>query len=346
MTERARPTLLILPNARGEALSIRAKALAFNDPKSQQVLALAERIAASDATALIVGETGTGKELFARHIHQVSGRTGQFVALNCASLGDALVEAELFGHETGAFTGASNARAGWFEAADGGTLFLDEIGDMPLAQQAKLLRVLQEKQVVRIGSRRPIPVDVRLVAATNVDLGRAVQAGHFRSDLYYRVNVAPLRLPPLRERRDDIIPLARHFMEVYRRKLGGHRIVLSARAEQALYQYDWPGNIRELENVIHFSMIVCPHAVLQASDLSLPPSNPGKAADRLQVLKASIQNILESEYGAIDEVVHKSMITTAFEFAGGNQVRAASLLGISRNVMRTQLKRFGLLESR
>ena len=207
MSESNTARVLTLPNAEQAALTIRAKALIFHDPKSLTLLSHVERIAPSEANVLIIGETGTGKELIARHIHAQSGRKGPFVAVNCGAFSENLVEAELFGHEAGAFTGAQQARAGWFEAANGGTLFLDEVGDLPLAIQVKLLRVLQERQVVRLGSRKPVPVDVRLVAATNVDLEKAVQAGHFRLDLYYRLNVAPVFLPPLREREGDILPL-------------------------------------------------------------------------------------------------------------------------------------------
>ena len=200
--------VLTLPQSPSAPLSIRAKALVFHDPVSLQLLAQVERVACSDATALIIGETGTGKELVARHLHHCSGRQGPFVAVNCGAFSESLIDAELFGHESGAYTGATGARAGWFEAANGGTLFLDEIGDLPLALQVKLLRVLQERQVVRLGSRKAIPLDVRLVAATNIDLARAVEAQHFRADLYYRLSVATLVLPALRQRPGDILPPA------------------------------------------------------------------------------------------------------------------------------------------
>ncbi|MGZ3158767.1 MAG: sigma 54-interacting transcriptional regulator, partial [Burkholderiaceae bacterium] len=199
--------LLTFPDSAGMALSIRAKALLFHDPRSSELLEKVERIARSDATALLIGETGTGKELIARHIHSQSGRTGPFIAVNCGAFSESLIDAELFGHETGAFTGATQARSGWFEAANGGTLFLDEIGDLSQALQVKLLRVLQERQVVRLGSRKPIALDVRLVAATNVDLHKAILADRFRSDLYYRLSVATIELPPLCDRPGDILPL-------------------------------------------------------------------------------------------------------------------------------------------
>ncbi|MGZ8219865.1 sigma 54-interacting transcriptional regulator [Methylomagnum sp.] len=193
------PPVLTFQEPRALTLSIRASALVFEDPASQQLLDHIERIAPSDATALIIGETGTGKELVARHIHALSQRrAGTFGALNCAALSETLIESELFGHEKGSFTGALTTKAGWFEAAHNGTLFLDEIGDLPLSLQAKLLRVLQEREVVKVGARRATPVDVRVVAATNVNLEEAVEAGRFRADLYYRFNVVTVRLTPLR----------------------------------------------------------------------------------------------------------------------------------------------------
>ncbi len=219
---------------------------------------------------LVIGETGTGKELVARHIHNLSARrTGPFVAVNCGAFSESLVEAELFGHEKGAFTGALAAKAGWFEEANGGTLFLDEIGDLPMPIQVKLLRVLQEREVVRLGSRKSIPIDVRVLAATNVQLERAINAGHFREDLYYRLNVVSLELSPLRERPGDILPLTRHFIAEYSRRLGYGQSQLSPEAAQKLRAYSWPGNIRELENVIHHTLLICRDGLIRADDLHL-----------------------------------------------------------------------------
>ncbi|MFA6068718.1 MAG: sigma 54-interacting transcriptional regulator, partial [Janthinobacterium sp.] len=210
------------------------------------------------ATVLITGETGTGKELIARHVHGLSGRAEQtFVAINCGAFSETLVESELFGYEKGAFTGAQQGKPGWFETASGGTLFLDEIGDLPLAMQVKLLRVRQEREVVRLGARRAIPIDERLIAATNVDLAEAVRAGRFREDLYYRLQVIGLPLRPLRERPGDIMPLTRHFMAIYAQRLHLGEVELGPDAQQALLAYPWPGNIRELENVIHRALLVC-----------------------------------------------------------------------------------------
>jgi sigma-54-specific transcriptional regulator len=303
---------------------------------------------------LIIGETGTGKELAARYLHENSRRPGPFIAINCGAFSEHLVEAELFGHEAGAFTGAQQARAGWFEAANGGTLFLDEIGDMPLYLQVKLLRVLQEKQVVRLGSRKPIPVDVRLVAATNVELEAAVAARQFRRDLYYRLNVASVRLPPLRERKGDILPLARQFLEIYRRESGFEQVSLAHTAESALLAHEWPGNIRELENVIHYGLIMSGTGVLEADDLRLPRTvatgqesggEVGAASlDLFDIVGAGLLRLLKSDREAIHETVERLLLVTAFEHCDRNQVRTAKRLGLSRNIVRAQLKRHGLLE--
>jgi sigma-54 dependent transcriptional regulator len=315
------------------------------DARSESVQRQLQRLAPSEASVLIVGETGTGKEVAARYIHEHSGRQGPFIAVNCGAFSEHLVEAELFGHEAGAFTGAQQARAGWFEAAHGGTLFLDEIGDMPLYLQVKLLRVLQEKQVVRIGSRKPIPVDVRLIAATNVELEAAVEARQFRRDLYYRLNVASVRLPALRERRGDILPLARHFLQAYQRESGFERVGLAPDAESALLAHDWPGNIRELENVIHYGLIMSASGVLEADDLRLPRAQShGIAGDVFDAVGEGLRRLLQSDRQAIHQAVERLLLVTAFEHCDRNQVRTAKRLGLSRNIVRAQLKRHGLLE--
>lgn len=361
--------LLTFPDTAGMTLSIRAKALLFHDTRSVTLLHQVERIARSDATALIIGETGTGKELVARHIHNHSERRGPFIAVNCGAFSESLIDAELFGHETGAFTGASQARAGWFEAANGGTLFLDEIGDLSLALQVKLLRVLQERQVTRLGSRRSIPLDVRLVAATNVDLQKAIAADRFRADLYYRLSVATINLPPLCERPGDILPLAHHFINVYREKLNLGPVTLSPQTQAALLSYEWPGNIRELENVIHYALIVCRDRVIQVDDLklvgalhrnlnatqtlpqtqveqvtpvvnSVPAANADTYLARLERLINEM--IAEGEVELFDSV-EETLIRTAFAACRNNQVQTAKALGISRNILRTHLKRFGMI---
>jgi sigma-54-specific transcriptional regulator len=346
--------LLTFPDSAGMALSIRAKALLFHDPLSSRLLEQVERIARTEATVLVIGQTGTGKELIARHIHTQSGRTGAFIAVNCGAFSESLIDAELFGHEAGAFTGATQARAGWFEAANGGSLFLDEIGDLSLNLQVKLLRVLQERQVVRLGARKPIPLDVRLVAATNVDLRKAVAAGRFRADLYYRLNVAPLSLPPLHQRPGDILPLARHFIRVYGDKMGLGETALAADARAALLNYEWPGNIRELENAIHYALIVCTDGQIREADLNLAgvlhregdaqhaaqPAGPQGWQARLESL---VEEMIEADEPQLYERVEETVVRAAFEYCRQNQVQAARTLGISRNILRTQLKRFGMI---
>lgn len=348
MSDSHQARLLAFPEAQSKSSR---KALVACDAASEHVQRQLQRLAPSEASVLIIGETGTGKELAARYIHEHSRRQGPFIAINCGAFSEHLVEAELFGHEAGAFTGAQQARPGWFEAANGGTLFLDEIGDMPLYLQVKLLRVLQEKQVVRLGSRKPIPVDVRLIAATNVELAAAVEARQFRRDLYYRLNVASVRLPPLRERKDDILPLAQHFLEAYRRESGFERVSLSQPAQRALLAHDWPGNIRELENVIHYGLIMSGNGVLEVDELRLPQAvveSGGQASrdsgDAFDAVGEGLRRLLRSDREAIHQTVERLLLVTAFEHCDRNQVRTAKRLGLSRNIVRAQLKRHGLLE--
>jgi sigma-54-specific transcriptional regulator len=253
----SRTGVLTFDNPDDYTLSIRASALVLSDPKSRALHGRLRQIAPSDATVLIIGATGTGKELVAREVHRLSHRAKRpFLAINCGALSESLLESELFGHEKGAFTGAISQKPGWFEAADGGTLFLDEVGDLPLSAQVKLLRVLQEQEVTRVGGRKSIPVNIRLIAATNVPLADAVRAGRFREDLFYRLNVAPVSLPPLRDRPGDILPLSDYFLDKYSRRLELGEVTLSPQAETKLERYHWPGNIRELENVIHHALLI------------------------------------------------------------------------------------------
>ncbi|XXX79351.1 sigma 54-interacting transcriptional regulator [Sorangium sp. So ce134] len=355
--------LLTLPNPSSLALSLRAKALVFEDPRSQALLDRIRQIAPSDATLLVTGETGTGKELVARHIHALSHRRGRpFVAVNCGAWSESLVESELFGHEKGAFTGATTSKAGWFEAADGGTLFLDEIGDLSLPLQVKLLRVLQEREVVRLGSRQPIPIDVRLIAATNVNLEEAVIARKFREDLFYRLNVATLSLPPLRERPGDILPLARYFLELYAQRLGSAPAVLSAEATARLLEHPWPGNIRELENAMHHALLVCKGQEVTPDDLRLtalqpkagtspPPSDRAGAEAVSQVrptpqatsLEGALLALFEQNLPNLHEQIEETIIRTAYRYCDRNQLQTARLLGISRNIVRARLAQFGEL---
>ncbi len=344
--------LLTLPPSPALATSIRATAQVFEDPKSQALLAHVQQVAPSDASVLIIGETGTGKELVARHIHNLSSRRHQpFVAVNCGAFSESLVEAELFGHEKGAFTGALSAKAGWFEEANGGTLFLDEIGDLPMAIQVKLLRVLQEREVVRLGSRKSTPINVRVLAATNVQLERAINAGHFREDLFYRLNVVNLELSTLRERPGDIMPLTRHFIEVYSQRLGCGAIQISSDAEHKLRTYSWPGNIRELENVIHHTLLICRNGVIQSSDLRLSnlrlerqEESTAVVDDSTEALLArAFQKLFEEQAGALHEKVDDALLRAAYRFSHYNQVHTAQLLGLSRNVIRARLIKIGEL---
>ena len=343
--------LLTLPPSPALATSIRATAQVFEDPKSQALLAHVQQVAPSEASVLIIGETGTGKELVARHIHNLSARRNRpFVAVNCGAFSESLVEAELFGHEKGAFTGALSAKAGWFEEANGGTLFLDEIGDLPMPIQVKLLRVLQEREVVRLGSRKSIPIDVRVLAATNVQLEKAINAGHFREDLYYRLDVVSLELSPLRERPGDILPLTRHFIEVYSKRLGYGPISISAEAEHKLRSYSWPGNIRELENVIHHTLLICRNGLIQHDDLRLSNMRIERLDDTAPVdesaealLTRAFQTLFEEQAGALHEKVEDALLRAAYRFSHYNQVHTANLLGLSRNVTRTRLIKIGEL---
>jgi sigma-54-specific transcriptional regulator len=326
-------------------LSIRASALVFEDRASRQLLSKIERIAPSDATVLITGETGTGKELVARHIHALSSRSqNTFGAINCAALTETLIESELFGHEKGSFTGAISSKDGWFETAHKGTLFLDEVGDLPLGLQAKLLRVLQEREVVKVGSRRPTPVDVRVIVATNVNLEEAVEAGHFRADLYYRFNVVHFRLLPLRERPGDILPLVEHFLVIYSQRLGYSHPRLTSAAEQLLLDYSWPGNIRELENAVHRALLVCPTDRLRPEDFKLTPvKSVSMGSVSTQSLESAILNLCERNPEHLFDLIEETVVRTVFDFCENNQVQTAKLLGISRNVLRHRLSRCGLL---
>lgn len=372
------PVVLSLEGENAQLLSIKATAMVFSDPHSVYLLEFIERISPSEAPVLIGGETGTGKELVARHIHFLSGRKGPFLAVNCGAISEHLAESELFGHEAGSFTGATGMREGLFEAASGGTLFLDEICDLPLSLQVKLLRVLQEKEVLRIGSRKAIPIDVRLIAATNVELASAVAAGNFRRDLFYRINIAQIKLLPLRDRPGDILPLAEHFLKHYSQKMNLKQPTFSAPAIDLLLHYSWPGNIRELENVVHFALLVAGQHMIDPIHLKitggwdanslqaimrrkkskhksrqnhLPYQDldhqfDEKLADPLAVIKFQLGRLFaEFGNGPHFEKLESLIIHQAFLHAGSNQVHGATLLGISRNVMRTLLKRHGLLEN-
>ena len=297
------------------------------DPVSTQLLRVAERVAATEATVTISGESGCGKEVIARYIHRCSPRRDQpFVAINCAAIPENMLEAVLFGHEKGAFTGATQAHPGKFEQADNGTLLLDEISEMDLGLQAKLLRVLQEKEVERIGGRKVIPLNVRVLATTNRDLKQSVADGRFREDLYYRLNVFPLHIAPLRERRGDILPLAQMALQRHAHA-GQGAVTLTACAEQALLAHDWPGNVRELENLVQRSLILLQGQSLAAADLAVEAGAEATDAAAEIGLTADLKN---HEF---------ELIVDAMRQHDGKRAAVAKALGISPRTLRYKLAR-------
>ncbi|MXP52913.1 sigma-54-dependent Fis family transcriptional regulator [Pantoea sp. Seng] len=318
------------------------------DPASLAFQSLLDKFAPTDATVLIVGETGTGKEVVARYLHHHSQRRhGPFLAVNCGALTESLAEAELFGHEKGAFTGATQAHPGWFESAQGGTLLLDEIGELSLSLQVKLLRVLQEREITRVGSRKPIKVDVRVIAAAHVDLAQAIRERRFREDLYYRLNIAVVPLPPLRQRRDDIPLLAQHFLSLYARRLGRPVRRLSPDALEVLLEYSWPGNIRELENTLHNAVLLSREETLTPAHLRLTRYNEqGFNNAEASTLDNFLRQQLSTKPNQLFDRVITSLITHALDFTEHNQTQAAALLGISRHTLRTHLAHQGMIKGR
>jgi len=315
-----------------------AEGLVAASPGMRRVLELVDIVSATDSAILIQGESGTGKELVARAIHFRGARAARpFIAINCAALPEALLESELFGYAKGAFTGAAAERKGLFEDADGGTLLLDEIGDMPLLLQGKLLRVLQEGEVRRVGSTSVQRVDVRILASTNHSLPHLILEGKFREDLFYRLNVIPVVIPPLRERREDIVPLCRHFLTQYGRKLGRSPQSLSPEALEAVLDHPWPGNVRELENVIERAVTLSSSPVISAEEfrtiltlghaVSRPAARPGSAPSAPE---GSIQ------------AAERETIIRALREAEGNQTRAAEALGMGRNTLWRKMKKYGI----
>jgi two-component system, NtrC family, nitrogen regulation response regulator GlnG len=328
-------------------------ALIGRHPRMQDVYKAIGRIAGSDVTILIRGESGTGKELVARAIHHYSRRSGRaFVAVSCAAIPATLLESEMFGHERGAFTDAKERRLGKFELAQGGTLYLDEIGDMPVELQTKLLRALQERAIERVGGHESIRVDVRVIAATNRDLDAAMREGGFREDLFYRLNVVTLNLPPLRERRRDVPLLVEHFLAKHAEELGDRGV--APEALDRLVGYDWPGNVRELENVIQRAMVLAGNGVVLPEHL---PIGPVSAAASVAV-DATLEEIIERKllecvrglrersnanlYDLIIGLVEKPLLRAVLRETSGNQVRAAQILGINRNTLRKKLTEHGV----
>lgn len=315
---------------------LRMPELVGESPQWLGVIESARKVAPLKTTALILGESGTGKELIARAIHFFSPRAEQpFVAVNCAAIPKDLIENELFGHEKGAFTGATEIKQGRFELADKGTILLDEIGDMDLPLQAKLLRVLQESEFERVGGTRTLKVDVRIVAASNKNLERAVADGSFREDLFYRLNVFPISIPPLRERRADILPLARFFLEGFCRDMNRQRLSISEDAVRTLERYVWKGNVRELRNVIERAVIMADGAVVETGHLALcdpevTPSGVPASGSLLAIGEAAAR------------AAEKTMIEKVLQETGGNKSRAAEMLGVSYKTLLTKIKEFGL----
>jgi two-component system, response regulator FlrC len=321
------------------AVPPQAEGVVAADPAMSAVLLLASRVARTDATVMLTGESGTGKEVVARYVHDQSPRrNGPFVAINCAAIPDNLLEATLFGHEKGAFTGAQTAQAGKFEQADRGTLLLDEISEMPMGLQAKLLRVLQEREVERVGGKRPTAVDIRVLATSNRDMAAEVVAGRFREDLYYRLNVFPLHIPALRERPGDILPLAEHFLVIHASRLGlPVRLQLGAAAKAIIAAYAWPGNVRELENVLQRAAIMATGDTIEADHLSLagapigttpPPVTPAVVSVDTAVIPPAMRDL------------ERQHILDTLAKVGGSRKKAVELLGISERTLRYKLAQY------
>jgi two-component system, NtrC family, response regulator AtoC len=304
-------------------------------PSMQEIFATLMRVAPTRATVLLAGESGVGKDMIARAIHHHSPRADRpFVKINCTALPENLMESELFGYEKGAFTGANLSKPGKFEQADTGTVFLDEIGDVPPSVQVKLLRILQEREFERLGSNKTRHIDVRVLAATNVDLRAALEQGTFREDLYYRLNVMPINIPPLRERKEDIPALASQFVEKLSAELGSRARAISESAIERLCAYHWPGNVRELENVIERSLVLAPGETLEPADIRLDSALRSRASN------GSGDHFLP-EGMTLDEY-EQSIIREALKRAGGNKSQAARMLGLTRNALRYRLSQMGL----
>ncbi|MCP1454917.1 sigma-54-dependent response regulator transcription factor FleR [Pseudomonas kilonensis] len=311
------------------------------EPASAQLLELAARVARSDSTVLISGESGTGKEVLARYIHQQSRRASEpFIAINCAAIPDNMLEATLFGHEKGSFTGAIAAQAGKFEQADGGTILLDEISEMPMGLQAKLLRVLQEREVERVGARKPISLDIRVVATTNRDLAGEVAAGRFREDLYYRLSVFPLAWRPLRERTADILPLAERLLNKHVNKMKHAAARFSAQAQACLVAYPWPGNVRELDNAIQRALILQQGGLIQPEDFCLAGPVACAPLPALTPAPATAPDVESDSVGALEDDLRRrefQMIIDTLRAERGRRKEAAERLGISPRTLRYKL---------
>ncbi len=304
-----------------------------NSPAMQKVLELVKRVSATDTTVLVTGESGTGKELIARMLHRLSLRsTHPFVAVDCGALVESLFESELFGHEKGSFTGAYATKYGRFEIANKGTIFLDEIANISLNIQAKLLRVIQEREISRIGSSRTIKIDVRIIAATNRELSEYVKAGKFRDDLYYRLNVVPIHIPPLRERKEDLPLLVNHFLQKYNKKAKREVTAISKEALKALLEYDWPGNVRELENTIERAVVLSKGTVINIQNLIY---------HGISVPKSAIFDPGGGRFRTLEEI-ERDYIQQVLEAFQNNKSKAAEILGIDRKTLRAKLQKYKL----
>ncbi len=344
--QRRRPQLAV-PQATFDMPVAGAIPMLGHSRAMQEVYKIIGKSAVRDVTVLITGESGTGKELIARALHAYSERShGPFLAINCAAIPDTLLESELFGYERGAFSGAVEARPGKFELAQGGTLFLDEIGDMPILLQAKLLRVLQERELYRLGARDSRRVDVRIIAATNQEPEGLIRDGRFREDLYYRLNVVRISLPPLRERGEDIALLADYFLERHHQSNPQGPRGFSEEARQQLLAYSWPGNVRELENVIAQAVMNARSGVITIEDLTFNGDilhDESHATEPPNAAAVTLDALFEQEAGNVFAATERLLISKALERTRQNQVQAARLLGVSRNVLRDRMKRYQLL---
>ena len=309
---------------------IRKDGIVYSSKVMAELIALADKLAVLPMPVIIRGETGTGKEVIARYIHKHSPRADKpFIAVNCGAIPEHLMESLLFGHTKGSFTGAVETRKGFFEEADGGTIFLDEIGELPMNMQVKLLRVLQEKHITRVGDNREIPVNVRIISATHVDLEEAVKAKRFREDLYFRIQVMPVEMPPLRDRGQDVVLLAEEFLTRYGAEYGRGKYHLSRNAEKAMLSYHWPGNVRELENKVQKALVQAVQGVIQPADLGL--------GDVQSQAKESPRTLKEAR-----EIVEREVIGRALSDSNANLTLAATILGIDRKVLREIMERLGM----